>query len=152
MSDLDFILALMRQNTGAVGFIPSTTLQVRYIPRQQYIIQRDNRGRNVGYILTGSYVPGRLLHIQQAVIELDKRNRGFGETAIQTILDRAIQTNMRGIVLRCAEDLDSNQFWQALGFEHTNTVYPENRRRRALNIYTLDLWPLLWHSPAGAGE
>jgi GNAT superfamily N-acetyltransferase len=144
MDDIAFILGLMKQNTDEVGFIPSTTVSSRYIAEERYIIQRDRRGRQVGYILHGKPTAGGVLTVAQAVVEVDHRDKGFGQMEAMRLIERAKKANARAVKLRCASDLDANAFWLAMGFEHTNTLTPENRRQRAINAYLMDLWPTLF--------
>lgn len=143
MDDLDFILALMRQNTNELGFIPSSTIETHYLRGGQFIIQNNHVGKPVGYLLHGKPTPGGILTVAQHCIEMDKRDKGYGRETVEELIERAQQKNCRAVKLRCAEGLPSNEFWQALGFELTNTVYPDNSRKRAVNVYMLDLWPVL---------
>lgn len=144
IDDYGWIIGLMRVNSEALGFIPDQRIFDWYIPNECYVMQHDERGRKVGYLLHGLPQSGRILTIQQHCIELDKRMRGYGETAFDTVLERARQAQCRAITLRCAEELPSNEFWKALGFKLTNVDHHPNRRKRAINVYTLDLWPTLW--------
>lgn len=141
--DVAFIVGLMRDNYEAVGFLPETAIIERYASMQA-IIQTDMRGNRVGYLLHGKPTPGGLLTVAQHVIEFDVRQLGHGHDAVATLIDRANQANCRAIVLRCAEELPSNLFWQSCGFIKTSVQYPHNKRKRAINVYTLDLWQTLW--------
>lgn len=144
MNDHEFITGLMRENYESLGFIPDTTVRDRYLTAGRYIIQNNAAGQPVGYLLHGSPQPGGVLTVAQAVIECDKRERDYGRQIFYDLLTRARQANCRSITLRCAEDLESNGFWLAMGFEKTNTTHPNNQRKRAVNVYTLDLVPTLF--------
>lgn len=143
MNDLDFMVGLMKQGCNvepcSLSFIPNTRL-LECVVAGQYAIQHDTHGRKVGYILHGATKPGKVLHITQAIIDIDRRNLGFGTLALDTVIDRAKQANCRGITLRCAEDLESNQFWQDSGFLMTDIQHPQNKRQRAINVYMIDFW------------
>lgn len=141
MEDLDFIVGLMRQNTDELGFIPLTTVEQRYIAGGLYLLTPK-----IGYLLHGVPKAGHILHIAQACVEYDKRSVGYGMDLVKELIERAKATQCKGIVLRCAASLQSNQFWQAAGFERTATNEPSNRRNRAINVYTFDLWPRLFPS------
>lgn len=143
--DLEFVIGLMKQNTDALGFIPETTVDQRYIRQGRFIIQKRN-GNPVGYVLHGKPTAGGVLSIAQAVIDYDFRQRGHGMDAISTLIDRAKAVNCRAIKLRCADDLQANSFWQQIGFELCRVDSPSNRRRRRINTYMMDLWPTLWHA------
>jgi GNAT superfamily N-acetyltransferase len=142
METTAFVAGLMKQNSNALGFIPTTRLY-KYEADGQIIVQRDTRGREAGYLIHGKPVAGQTLSIAQAVIEYDRRNHGFGELAVLSLFYRARQSNCAAIKLRCADDLAANAFWQSLGFEMTGVLRPMNKRQRAINVYTLQLWPLL---------
>lgn len=142
--DLSFITGLMAANSDALGFIPAPTVEARYLAKGRYVIQRDQRGRKIGYVLHGAPTPGGLLTIAQAVIDYDFRESGQGRHAVEEVIARAVATNCHAIKLRCAEDLAANHFWAALGFKHVNTMFPNNRRQRAIRVYMMDLWPTLF--------
>jgi len=143
MDDISYIVGLMRENTDAVGFIPQTTVESRYVREERYIIQADERGKRTGYVLHGKPTAGGVLTIAQAVIDHDFRERGHGRLAVESVIERARFAKVREIVLRCADDLEANVFWRALGFTKINATQPNNRRRRAINVYALGLWPRL---------
>ena len=143
MDDLAYIVGLANENEEALGFIPETRMAY-YIAREQYIIQPTSAGKRAGYILHGKPTSGGILTIAQAVIDYDLRDQGLGRLAVSELIDRARKANSREIKLRCADDLEANNFWQTLGFKLTNTLYPANRRRRAINVYMLSLWPRLF--------
>jgi hypothetical protein len=142
--DLSWIVGLMKANSEAVGFIPETTLEEDYLTTGRYILQCNEQGQRVGYLLHGLPRPGGLLVVSQHCIDMDKRLHGYGEEAFRELVERARIANCRGIKLRCAEDLESNVFWQSQGLEHVSTQHPDNRRKRAINIYLMDLWPTLF--------
>lgn len=143
METLAFVTGLMKEDYDALGFIPVTRLE-KYERDGQIIIQNDLRGRHMGYLIHGKPVAGGMLSIAQAVIEYDRRSHGFGETSVMTLIERAKRANVAAIKLRCADELAANQFWQAMGFEHTGVWHPANKRKRAINVYTLQLWPTLF--------
>lgn len=143
MEKLDFILGLMRQNYDAVGFIPSGGVQ-EYLNDGDYIIQYDYRGQPIGYLLHGPLIPGSVLRVSQHCIDYDSRLNGYGTRTFNTLIERARQANMRAIKVRCADDLPSVEFWQAMGLEITRVLSVENKRKRNINVMLLDLWPTLW--------
>lgn len=132
MTDLEFICGLMRHNTDALGFIPRPALLERWIKQGNYIIQRDRFAKPIGYLLHGPVNDERTLYINQACIELDKRNRGFGKTALNTLLNRAIEAHATTILLRCATDLDAVEFWMSCGFNPIAITPGGARRHRTI--------------------
>lgn len=144
MDDTDFIAGLMRENYEAVGFIPEPTVRHRYVAREQAIIQTDERGKRVGYLLHGAVRPGRDVVVTQHCIDIDKRLRGYGEQAVAELLRRAEARGVRAVRLRCAEGLPSLTFWEAMGFAVTRARDEGNVRNRLIYELRKDLWvPLL---------
>lgn len=144
IAERSWIAGLMRENYEAVGFLPFSTLERQYIANERYILQTEEHGRNVGYLLHGALHPGGILTVAQHCIQYDSRLRGYGEVAFQTLIDRAKHANCRAIKVRCAAELPSNEFWCAMGLQVVNVKHPINRRNRAINVMMLDLWPTLW--------
>jgi hypothetical protein len=142
MEETSWIAGLMKENYDAVGFLPYEAVQ-EYIDLGRYIIQTDERGNKVGYLLHGKPTPGGILTVAQHCIETDKRLRGHGQDAFEELLNRARQANARAIKVRCASDLPSNEFWKSMGLEVVNIKHPNNARKRDINVMLLDLWPTL---------
>jgi len=139
VNDATFILGLMRTETAALGFIPSTAIRQRWIKNRRYVIQRTRSGRPRGYILYGPPHPGRPLHINQACIDYDHRLRGYGILAVRELVKRALRAGSTSIRLRCALDLPANAFWYAAGFHATGCEPGGKQRHRQIIQYELDL-------------
>lgn len=139
MNPADFICGLMRRNTDALGFIPEPTIRHRFVKRGMYVIQKNRFGHWIGYIVHGPVHPDKTMHIHQACIELDRRNRGFGARAVATVIERACHAHAQTILLRCASDLEACSFWQSLGFIPTHLAPGGARRQRNLIHFKLDL-------------
>lgn len=139
MNPTEFICGLMRQNTDALGFIPRSYIQRYFIPRYLYVIQLNRFRKPIGYLLHGPVNRHGIMHIHQACIELDKRNRGFGLAAVQRVINRAKRQHAHTILLRCAADLDAVLFWRAIGFQPTHLSPGGARRRRTIVNFRLEL-------------
>lgn len=140
IDDKAFIVGLMRHFTNELGFIPQTTIENRYLPRNLYVIQRNTKGVRVGYILHGVPRSNRVLTIAQAVIDFDYQQQGFARQAFAEVKLRAEQAGCREIVLRCADDLTAaNLFWLTMGFDLLKTECVSNTRKRKINTYGLSL-------------
>jgi len=151
MDTANWIGGLMAEMTnqvqpGCFSLIPPTTIRDRYIRLHRYVLQRDERGRAIGYILHGAVNYGQPLIITQHAISYDKWLRGYGQVAFNIVLERAKQASCSSIQLRCAEDLPAVQFWQSLGFEIFSCVPGGKKRNRVIvkMVYPLSL-PLLRH-------
>lgn len=141
--DVGWIAGLMRENYEAVGFIPYRGIE-KYIHTGRYILQSNEVGKSVGYLLHGKLSPGGIVVVSQHCIDMDKRMKGYGEKAFLTLLERARVNNCRAIKVRCAADLPSNDFWLEMGLKVTRVMNPNNQRHRQINVMVLDLYPSLW--------
>ena len=139
MDDAAFIIGLMKTETDALGFIPSTAIRLRWILKGRYIIQSDRRGRRRGYLLHGPTKYGKPLYVNQVCIEYDHRLRGYALLAVRELLTRAHDASCSAINLRCAADLSANWFWLAVGFQLISTDRGGSRRRRRIFNYRLNL-------------
>jgi GNAT superfamily N-acetyltransferase len=141
VDNITWITGLMAENYEAVGFIPNTTIRERYLNRNRYIIQYDEKGKRVGYILYGSIAYGKSLVISQHCIQYEKRLKGYGEKAFQELVQRAQRLGASSIRLRCADDLPALQFWQSVGFQIIKVVPGGISRNRMIveMVYPLNL-------------
>lgn len=146
MDDVSWIAGLMRENYEAVGFLPLNSLQSQYAGNGRYILQCDERGNRIGYLLHGNPKPGGILSVAQHCIQFDKRLRGYGEETFHKLILRARHANCRAVKVRCAAGLPSNEFWLAMGLELVKVDDGPNRRKRPINVLLLDLWPTLFKS------
>lgn len=139
IKDAEYIIGLMRTETDALGFIPSVAIRSRWVPKGRYIIQRDRRGRRRGYLLHGPACPGQPLIVNQVCINFDHRLQGYAHLAMRELVRRARAAGSTEIRLRCAADLDANQFWLACGFTPTDAFMGGFRRHRVIIAYRLRL-------------
>lgn len=149
MKDSSYIGGLMAEMTnnvqqGCFSLIPFSTIEHQYIRNSRYILQRDRRGRVVGYILHGALKPGRPLHLTQVAIEYDLWERGHGLDAVRELLRRADGAMSSSIILRCALDLPAISFWNNLGFRTHSVVPGGKRRNREIVVMRLPLPPGLF--------
>ncbi|KKL89443.1 hypothetical protein LCGC14_1914630 [marine sediment metagenome] len=139
MNDADFIIGLMKTETDALGFIPSTAIRSRWIAKGRFIIQRDRRGRRRGYLLHGPANPGRELYVNQICIEYDHRLKGHALMAIDELIGRGRRGRCTQINLRCAANLSANWFWLATGFHLVTAELGGQRRNRRILVYRYPL-------------
>jgi len=139
LDDASYIIGLMKHNTNALGFIPSTAIRNRWIQSGNYVIQRNSRGRPRGYILHGSPVRGRPLFINQACIDFDFRLHGFGLLAVRDVVARALHAGATSIELNCRDDLEATAFWEAAGFTLVGARPGGKRRGRYVLHYRAEL-------------
>ena len=123
----------MSHNTDALGFIPEPTVRHRYIAQDRYVLQTDEHGHPVGYLLHGSLRRAHPCVISQHCIDFDARRRHYGVLAFQVFLERCQRAGVSSITLRVADDLPAVQFWQACGFQ-TKAIVPGGQRRNRIII------------------
>lgn len=129
---VSWIAGLMRENYEAVGFIPDTKLRDHYLAHERYVLQTDESGRRVGYLLHGVPQPGHSLTVAQHCIQVDRRSHGYGEAALAELIERADRVGCPSIRVRCATDLDSLEFWLGQGFRLLEVVPGGVRRQRQI--------------------
>lgn len=135
---------LMKDNYEAVGFIPEPRLE--WYEARGRIWHQYDEGVWVGYLLPGPARPAKTCRIWQECI--DKSARRFGSGARLYAGFEAFCRNhaVSDISLRCAEGLDSNVFWRAMGFELVGCDLTENARKRKVFRYrkVLDMQVFPW--------
>jgi len=118
-ADLLFIDKLQKDNAHAVGFIQRTIWE-RYVfggERNFVVFVCEKNNDPVGYILvTPGLTAGRYIKIQQIAVRDDARRLDYGRALLAVVRDFCNTFNRAGATLRCRVDLESNKFWQALGF------------------------------------
>jgi len=140
MSDLaNWVAGLMRENYEAVGFIPETTVRDRYIRNDWYILQKDDQGKTVGYLLHGAIQTGKPVAVSQHCIQYEKRLHGHGRQALLTLISRCQKVGASSIHLRCANNLPAVEFWQSCGFTVSGIVAGGQKRQRMIIEMNLPL-------------
>ena len=122
--DMLLVDHLQKQNSYAVGFIQKTVWE-DYVwggKRNFVVLICEANNEAVGYVLItparGSY---KYAKIQQIAVRNDARRLHYGTALIEVCRDFCETFGRLGFTLRCRVDLDSNNFWRNLGFEHYDT-------------------------------
>lgn len=137
---VSWIAGLMRTDYPALSFIPDTTIRDRYVAKQRYILQLNEKGQRVGYLLHGAIQWGKPTVISQAMIDFDARLRGYGEKAVIELVRRAEIGGSPAIHLRCAADLEAVRFWQSLSFEIVRIEPGGKARNRTIFVFVRRLY------------
>jgi GNAT superfamily N-acetyltransferase len=146
--DKSFIDKLQKDNSYAVGFIQSTIWD-KYVfggERNFVVFICEKNDDLVGYVLlTPGRGPYSYTKIQQIAIREDARRLDYGSALIHVVKDFCNTFNRLGTTLRCRLDLDSNKFWQALGF-HMYGVWEKGKVNHVgfkasndINLWKIDL-------------
>jgi GNAT superfamily N-acetyltransferase len=129
---------LARKNSEALSFIPRPMIE-RYAERGQLMLATEN-GEPCGFVIHGEGWPQ--MRIYQACIQYDARRREHGMALVARLADKARARGCTDIRLWCADDLDSNDFWRAAGFEACGSRAGGKRRGRRHVLWALRLTPL----------
>lgn len=117
--DKSFIDKLQKDNSYAVGFIQSTVWD-KYVfggERNFVVFICEKNNDLVGYVLlTPGRKPYSYAKIQQIAVREDARRLDYGTALLDVVKQFCNKFDRTGVTLRCRVDLESNKFWQALGF------------------------------------
>ena len=117
--DKSFIDKLQKDNSIAVGFIQSTIWD-KYVfggERNFFVLICEKNDDPVGYTLvTPGRMSGDFVKIQQIAVRQDARRLHYGSMLMGVVKKFCTLKDRIGARLRCRQDLESNNFWMALGF------------------------------------
>jgi hypothetical protein len=127
--DWSFLDHLQRKHHDAIGFLSRMALE-HAIANHRVLLALEN-GEPAGY-LYGKTPYQRQEHVAiifQAAISFDARRRLLGTALVEAFAARLSEC-VTQLCLWCAEDLDANLFWLALGFVPVATRAGARRTRR----------------------
>lgn len=130
-----FLDHLQGLNAFALGFLPFQALE-EAISRGR-VLQAFENGEPCGYMIHGK--PRENTRILQTVVANDARRIQHATALVDAlkIIANSVQAHM--ISLHCAEDLEANRFWEAIGFERTGRRLRNKRRTRWQIAYQIEL-------------
>jgi GNAT superfamily N-acetyltransferase len=119
IKDMLLVDKLQKENSYAVGFIQKTVWE-KYVwggERNFVVLICEANNDAVGYVLI---TPGKKVmdyaKIQQIAVRNDARRLQYGTALITVCRDFCKEFQRKGFTLRCRLDLESNNFWKAIGF------------------------------------
>lgn len=120
IKDYLIIDKLQKDNSFAIGFIPKTYFEKAIwggVKNSILLICEANKDE-VGYVyITPGFGGYSYAKIQQIAVRNDARRLHYGTALLDVCRQFCEQFNRTGFTLRCRVDLESNNFWKALGFE-----------------------------------
>lgn len=126
---LKFIKAEQRKGRKSIGWIPWSGVERAHGLGRVGILK--NNDDIVAFIIYG---PSRTsAKVFQIWVRKDARLMIHGRAIITNLADWALRRQLLSIRLWCATDLESNFFWQALGFENVGQRIGGNKGRRRHN-------------------
>ena len=148
LDDLKYLDDLRKKNGDALGFIPMQgyEMEVNGERRGSIYLTFDNEDPT-GFIYATHSGRGAS-HIIQVAIQEDARRMERASLLVNAVVADGEARRSWLTSLRCADDLDSNHFWEALGFSlEQEGVWPKtpnapgkakralNRRGRLINVW-----------------
>lgn len=131
-----YAVSLQAQNSNALGFLPACVFE-RGAEAGQLFLGLLN-GEPCGYILAGSGYQG-VLRRSQVCIQYDARRRLYGAMLVQTVEDYGESLGCWRSEVRCASELEANEFWASVGYTLVGAEpCGESRRRYRSHIN-------IWH-------
>lgn len=128
---------LMRDNYEAVGFLPESAL--RRAEAEGRLWHQVDQGEWCGYLISGPLVYGRSARVWQECVDKSARRFGSGQRLYAAFEGACLRAGATSIRLRCAEDLEANVFWAAMGLHIFRVAAAHNRRRRQIHEYVKHL-------------
>jgi hypothetical protein len=132
---LKYVESLMRKNYEAVGFLPMSVAE-RYLTANQLWLQYENN-EPCGYLIFGNGHP--TCRVFQCCIQTDARRQHGATQLINALIQKTELEGYSAISLRCADDLESNKFWEAIGFVFVGQSQGGKARGRKINHWLLRL-------------
>jgi len=126
--DLKYVIKLHDDNWDSLGFLPRQAFE-EYQQRGQIWVTREN-DEPCGYMLFGGNrrdVPcGRrtdagTMKIVHACIQYDARRIDHATQLVTMLEVRAVVQGFDRIALWCAQGLEANKFWAAMGYTNIGT-------------------------------
>ena len=111
IADIDAVDALMKSNSGTLGFLPKVALS-EYLERGNVLGAMDADNQVVGYILYGS-APS-YIRITHLCVSEEYRGRGIARQLLNALKER--RTSQEHIRLNCRRDFPAHKMWPSLGF------------------------------------
>lgn len=138
---LKYVVSLQAKNSNELGFLPRVVFE-RVADAGRLFLGLLN-GEPCGYILVGSGWQG-VLRRWQVCIQYDVRRRLYGAMLVEAAEQYGESVGCTQSLVRCASDLEANQFWQSIGYRlagHEESGVARKSRRPHINIWTKELSP-----------
>ena len=139
LEDLKYLDWLRKKEGDALGFIPMQRYEMEVNgERHGSIYLTWDNGDPTGFIYATHSGRGTT-HIIQAAVQEDARRMERASLLVDAVVADGQKRRSWLTSLRCADDLDSNHFWEALGFTlEQEGVWPKTpvalgKAKRAIN-------------------
>lgn len=110
-TEVKYAIHLADQHRDELGFLPRTIYEPMHAAGRLRVAKENSDP--CGFLLHGTY--RKTLRIYQTCVQPDARRIDHGSDLWQQLVNDCIANDVHQIELHCAEDLEANQFWQAVG-------------------------------------
>lgn len=161
LEDMKYITSLANKESKAIGFIPKSAYEAAISGKKPSIHRWSDtcndrifmcyeNGDPVGFVMM-SY--GGRAKVNQIVIQSDARLIERGRRLLNAGIDHGITKGINDFGCGCADDLESNVFWQAMNWQkvgerkgiHFSNTYKESSDRK-VNLYTFQTNSLFFNT------
>ena len=135
VSFVKFLDHLQSKNKHALGFLPFEALRQAISLGRVFLAYENDQP--AGYVIHGQ--PRQQAKIFQVVIEDDARRFEHGTALIEAVRQVMVHAKAHTLSLHCADDLEANEFWKAIGFQFTGQRCRRKDKKRSQNRYEVEL-------------
>ncbi len=138
---LRYVESLQSKNSDELGFLPRRVFEQGTEAGRLFLGLLN--GEPCGYILAGSGYRG-LLRCPQVCIQYDARRRLYGAMLVAAVEQYGESIGCFRRVVRCGSDLESNAFWESVGYSLVGTDESGTARkykRPHINLWVKPLFP-----------
>ena len=151
IEDLKYIISLANKESKSIGFIPKCAYEAAIIGLKPSIHRWSDtcndkifmcieNGDRVGFVMASF---GNVVKINQICIQEDARMLERGKALLDAVINHGYKRGRYDYSCGCADDLESNLFWKAMGWEkvnerhgmHFSNTWKESSKRK-VNIYS----------------
>lgn len=134
MDDLKQIKSLAAENSDALGFVLRSAL-AKAIEENRIVVAEVNK-RLIGFQEYYHRKRDGQTTLYHKCVSSEFRRFGVGKALVDAVVNESRIMGRQFLLLKCPEDLTSNEFHRNYGFALIRT---ENGKRRKLKIWRLDL-------------
>lgn len=156
--DIPYIVDLANKESNCLGFIPKMAYEAAVTGKKtgkrwsdtcnDKVWVCEENGQLVGFVLASfgrTNSINKQGKIAQIALQTDARKLLRGRMLLQAVIDHGTVNYTIGFSCGCADDLESNIFWQAMGWVKSGDRYGISHKntwkqtsKRLINIYKYD--------------
>lgn len=135
-ADFDAVDALMKRNSGTLGFLTREALLEGFIKKGGALGAKADNGQLVGYLLFYKDNPKYFRIVQLCVLE-DCREQGIAKRLVEALKESV--TTQKIVRLSCRRNFPANGIWPQLGFVAIGEKQGRSKEGHPLTLWCLTL-------------